>query len=372
MSSRRLVASPRRTAPGEARKKKPSPADEEILSLEAELEKGNLELSTVRNERDKQRQQLASLSEEHAQLSHQKEQRLKRNQLSSQLQDLNKSLKRKISKKERAMEDLEQAKSRHRQLKRTLELLQGGVQSILSKSYYYDQKDNKTEEGKLRAQQRQQLLKQLLTEEFKMMLLTSSLSSLNFDIHTPRQNGRLEDEDDEINDRAEDIPTITLFADKNKRMDSANSELSANDYMEHANTTYRIPSIAAANVTDNNNHSGRSRSRKSRSKDLSTSGRRSPSNGGSSSPGRNRSNSRDRSSRSSNSQGKSQSRRGRRPNANTTRQPNDEQEEEHDTINHSTSTSKDSGLASMIESSRNEHNSDDPSDDTPKTANTNG
>jgi hypothetical protein len=346
--------------------------DEEISALEAELEKVNLELWTVRNERDKQRQQLASLTEEFNQLSHQKEQRIKRSQLSSQLQDLTKSLKRKTSKKLRAIEDLEQVKSRHRQLLKTVDLLQGGVQTILSKSYFFDQRDSNTDEGKLRTQQRQQLLKGLLSEELKTKMLTSSLSTLNINVHDPRQNDRWDDEDDEINDKAEEVPTISLFADKNKRLDSANSEVSSNDYLVHANTTYRVPSIAAASISDiNNNHSGRSRSRKSRSKDRSASGRRSPSNGSSSR--RNRSNSRDRSNRSSNSQGKSQSRRGRRPNS--SRQLSERnilEEEEHDTIDHSSSVSKKSGLASMLESSRSGHDSDDPSDDTPKTANTNG
>ncbi|KAG7363337.1 hypothetical protein IV203_026697 [Nitzschia inconspicua] len=366
MSSSRLLASPKRPPSADRRKK----VDEDVLALEAELEKVNLELSIVRNERNKQRQQLASLSEENKQLTHQKEQRLKRNQLSSQLQDLNKVVKRKTSKKQRALEDLEQAKSRHRQLKRTVDLLQGGVQAVLSKSYYYDQKESKTTEGKVRSQRRQELLKSLVSEDLKTKLLTSSLSNMTFDVHSVRQNGRLDDEDDEI---TEDTPKISLFSDKNKRLDSANSEVSTNDYMKHANTTYKVPSIAAIATNDNNNHSSRSHSRKSRSKNRSKNGRRSPSNGSSS--GRNRSNSRDRSTRSSNSQGKSQSRRGRRPN--TSRQPNEggiveESEDGHDVIIDSASTSTKSGLASMLESSRSGHDSDDHSDDTPKTANTNG
>jgi hypothetical protein len=367
MSSRRLSSTTQKAVNHDKNKK-----NEEISALEAELEKVNLDLSTVRNERDKHRQQLASLSEEYNQLSYQKEQRMKRSQLSSQLQDLTKSVKRKTSKNLRALEELEQVKSRHSQLKKTVDLLQGGVQVILSKSYYFDQKSSKTDEGKLRTQQRQQLLKGLLSEELKMKLLTSSLSSLNFDIHGHHENGRREDEDDDINDKVEDVPTISLFADKNKRFDSMNSEVSTNDYMIHANTTYRVPSIAGASTAViNNNHSGRSKSRNSRSKDRSASGRRSPSNGSSSR--RNRSNSRDRSTRSANSQGKSQSRRGRRPNS--SRQPSEDyipEGEEHDTIDHSSSVSKKSGLASMLESSRSGHDSDDPSQDTPKTANTNG
>ncbi|KAL3924692.1 MAG: hypothetical protein SGILL_000892 [Bacillariaceae sp.] len=337
--------------------------DQNLSWLEAELEKVNLERTTVRNERDKQRQQLAGLGQENDQLTHQKEQRIKRSQLQSQLQDLERSVRKKTSKKQRAVEDLEQSKSRHRQLHKTMELLERGVQSILEKSYFYDQKDSKTDEGKLRTGKRQELLKGLLSEELKMKLLTSSVSGMHFgdagELHRNAYGNirNYADEDDDIHDGEEDLPMISLYADKNKRHDSVNSEMSENDYLQQAAAVYRVPSAASAG------HNNRSRSRsRSQSRKTKSTGR-SPSTGGSR---RDRSNSRGRDSTRSNGNKSQSSRRGgKRPNKNA-------KAEEDDHISHSTSNkSKNSGLASMLESSRSGH-SDEESDDTPKTANTNG
>jgi hypothetical protein len=332
---------------------------QDLAWLEAELEKVNLELTTVRIERDKQRKQLSTLESENDQLTQQKEQRVKRHQLQNQLRDVERSVRKMTNKKLRAVEDLEQSKSRHRQLGKTMDLLEKGVQSILAKSYYYEHKDKTTEEGKLRTQKRQEELKKLLAEKegLRMKLLTSSASNLNFgDASRSRRNMTArEDEDDEIHDGDEDRPITFLFADKNKRTNSCNSEVSENDYLEQAAQVYRVPSAAYA---DSSNRRSRSRSRSRPSSSLNKTSR---------SPSKSRS-SRDRSTRSnkSNSQhNKSQSGRrgGKRPSKN--------KDDGDETINHSTSNSKKSDLASMIESSRSDH-SDDESEDTPKTANTNG
>jgi hypothetical protein len=129
-------------------------------AFELELEALNSELATVTFERDKQRQQLEQLTQEQTELQSSRGQRIKRNQISEQLQDLEISVSKKERSKLRALEDLDEAKSHYRQLKRTLELLKGGVQDIVDRSSN-DHLDSSIE-GTRRAALRQELLNNIL------------------------------------------------------------------------------------------------------------------------------------------------------------------------------------------------------------------
>ena len=132
-------------------------------SLELQLEALQVELTTVRNERSKQRQQLEQLQQEQTNLVLQKEQRDKRNQLSEQMFDLEISVGKKEQAKQKALEDLEQAKSRYRQLKRTFGLLKEGVSDIIEKS---TQDFDTSIEGTRKAAARQQILDDLLKQDW--------------------------------------------------------------------------------------------------------------------------------------------------------------------------------------------------------------
>lgn len=457
----------------------PSPSSVDLIALEKELERVNLELTAIRKERDKQRQQLDQLQEENDQLVHQREQRIKRNQLNSQLQDMEKSVRRKTARRQRALEDLELCKTRHRQLQRTLDLLQGGVQSIVARSHRnaaavlaVDDDDNNNKDissssiknnnnnirlssswqtsasgtslsvtsstladARLRAAQREELLKSLMSEDLIIKLLTPGQSHSAY-CHSSgeiphadmlQKAGADDDEDDDIHD--DYVPV--LFADKNTRIDSVDSQMSAPDVIiqgavssvQHVSQQdylqYHQESKAAASATDfaplrlqtgssgeEGNHvvmvrsqaalavdlggadaadgvtrSNRSSRRTARSKDRSstrsrsTTSREKGNEGDDSSPAgcdrssrnRDRSHSRDRSTGSANST----SRRS------TSRSKSRSRKGRRPTKNGSSKTTtgdNNSALANMLESSRNDRSGSDEDnqsdDDTPKTNNT--
>jgi hypothetical protein len=171
-------------------------ADQE-KAFELELEALNVELATVRIERDKQRQQLEQLTQEQTELQSSKGQRMKRNKISEQLQDLEICVSKKERTKHLALEELEQAKSHHRQLKRTLELLKGGVQDIVDRSSN-DYLDTSIE-GTRRSALRQELLNNILRHNWQ-----------NFTAPQPTHHGDEDSEADDIQEW-EDDEAVGLF-----------------------------------------------------------------------------------------------------------------------------------------------------------------
>lgn len=190
-----------------------------LSKLEEELEAVTLELTSVRNQQDKQRKELETLLLENDLLCQQKEQRTLRKQLNADFEDLSKNVEKKLRIQQQREEGLEQMKTRHRQLKRTLDLLQGGVQNILEKSA---QDDPQTEQAKLRAQQRQEALKRLVGNgAFQMLHNMRNHASWAI-------NDSEDDEDEEIHED-EGNHDIRLFAHKKRskaRLDSIESIIS--------------------------------------------------------------------------------------------------------------------------------------------------
>ena len=186
-------------------------ADQE-KAFELELEALNVELANVKIERDKQRQQLEQLTQEQRELQLSRDKGMKRNQLSEQLQDLGISVSQKERSKHRALEDLEQAKSHHRQLKRTLELLEGGVQDIVDRSTN-DYSDTSIE-GTRRGALRQELLKNILRHNWQ-------------NLNAPQLTHH-DDEDSEVDDiqEEENDKVVALFgptAGNTSRLSTASS-----------------------------------------------------------------------------------------------------------------------------------------------------
>ena len=355
----------------------------------------------MRKERDKQRQQLDQLQHENDSLLKQKEQRLERHNLSLQLNDIEKRVRKHYRTLDKAREELESSKTRRHQLKRTLELLQGVVQSILAKSHYYDMNDKKSSEGKERAKQRQETLKKLLSDEVRNRLLTPSVSNLQYNHEDPNSPKNVNirrkvstaltslDEDDEIHDDVVDAPTVSIFASggkNNKRLESISSCDDEDD--DNSRRIYRVPSMASKGNNSESNRRSPSRSR-SRSRSKSRSGRKSKRKDNSSERG-------DNNTTSGRSRGKSQSsRRGRRNKRGQDQDDNDnnndfddddfDNDDDNDNINEGNkkfhiyasnngSSKERSGLANLLEShdSSDDGSDDDESDDTPKTNNTNG
>ena len=106
-----------------------NPAEYGILEKQAAAAES--ELSAIRTERDRQRQQLAQLKEEQSMLLNQRGLRIERHKLQQQLLEMEQSLEQTKNAHKLAREELEQTKTHHYQLKRTLKLLQAGVEEGL-------------------------------------------------------------------------------------------------------------------------------------------------------------------------------------------------------------------------------------------------
>jgi hypothetical protein len=194
-----------------------------ILSrLEQELETLSLESTNVHTERDKQRKELELLQNDNDVLQQQKEQRGLRKQLFADLHDVQTTVDKKRKQQRQQQEDLEQTKTHHRQLKRTFDLLQGGVQEILEKSA---QDTPRTDKAKQLALQRQEALKALVASgSFRMFHMRAAFQATSTN----------EDEDDEINDdnhhhnHHHNNSDIRLYASKKRsaRLDSIESMIS--------------------------------------------------------------------------------------------------------------------------------------------------
>jgi hypothetical protein len=211
--------------------------------LEQELEAVTLELTTVRTERDKQRQQLDQLKVEHEQLTHQKELRLKRHQLSEQLQDLQSMADKKVRHQQIIQEELEQTKSHHRQLRRTLNLLQTGVEQILEKSAATSADDE-------HARERQRLLKHILVDEEHY--IAKLLGGLTIMQDHQSKNPDKNDEDEEIHE-----DNVVMFSRKSRKdsIDSMVSEIFSMGEPSPMIRDYR-KQAARRSVTQWNNNNG--------------------------------------------------------------------------------------------------------------------
>jgi hypothetical protein len=221
-------------------------------AFELELETLNVELATVRIERGKQRQQLEKLTQEQTQLQSTRERGMKRNQISGQLHDLGISVGQKERSKHRALEDLEQAKSHHRQLKRTLELLKGGVQDIVDRSSN-DYLDTSIE-GTRRAALRQELLKNIVRHNLKGLNLTAP----QFTHH--------DDEDSEAEDIKEeaDDKVIGLLGPTAGSPSTLSTASSSTNHSRHASA--RTRSIRSSDQSERN--TGRNTPRRTRSEQV--------------------------------------------------------------------------------------------------------
>ena len=175
---------------------------QQISSLEEHLSKVTLELTVIRQERDKQRLQLDPLTKENQALMNQRELRLERIKLQEQLNELQGVIDAKLLVQKVELEGLEQVKSRFRQLQRTLKLMQGSVEQILEQSA----SDTSTSlEDRNKATMRQALLKQMLQQDWR-----SQLSLYH----------------DEIHDDGDDGGGPQRFYQKKQRYDSINSMMS--------------------------------------------------------------------------------------------------------------------------------------------------
>lgn len=208
--------------------------------LEQELEAVTLELTTVKTERDKQRKELDQLQVEHEQLAHQKELRLKRHQLSEQLQDLQSMADKKVRLQQMIQEELEQTKSHHRQLRRTLDLLQTGVEQILEKSATTDDDH---------AKERQQLLKHILVDEDHY--IAKLLGGLTIMQDHQSKNPDKNDEDEEIHE------DVVMFSRKSRKdsIESMVSEIFSMGEPSPMVRDYR-KTAASRSVTQWNNNNG--------------------------------------------------------------------------------------------------------------------
>jgi hypothetical protein len=131
-------------------------------------------------------------------------------------------------------EDLEQSETHRRQLSRTLELLQGGVQEILEKSA---NDSTRTEEAKQLAMQQRQ-------EALKTLVASGSFRIFHFNVQQASSSStrEQEDEDDKINDDHHN--DIRLYASKkrNARLDSIESMISTISDSKSIHTHYSPPS----------------------------------------------------------------------------------------------------------------------------------
>ena len=298
--------------------KKSSERDHGLSRLEQELESVSLEAEAARKERDKQRKELDSLKEEHTMLLKQKDQTALRKKLFADLQDLSKSVEKKVRQNQSAQEDLEQAKTHNRQLKRTLALLQEGVQQILEKS---TQDVPRTEQERARAQKRQEILRSLFAKDaFNLNNMPSSVLAE-------------EDEDEDIHD-----DDGVLYANKkNSRLNSIESMISTIEEMPPIEESMNEAMGSSSNLSYSHGRSTtRDQSRSSRSR---SSGSRSS---------RNRSGSR-------------KARRGRKDNKTK------EDDSEHQSA--ALETPQKSNLTDMLEQNEEAYFSDG-SGDTPRTCNT--
>jgi hypothetical protein len=329
--------------------------DIDIGKLEKEFEAVSLELTTIRNARDKQRVQLEQLHQEHTVLQDQKELRQERHKLQQQLQDLQSTLATKVQQHQMfAVEDLEQTKSHHSQLTRTLQLMQNGVQEILERSA---QDQNSSTEGKQRAQQRKKLLKELLQ-------LDDDWKSKDVPLTIP------EDHPDEDEDIDEDNGHPRMYHKKKTRYDSIESMVSEIIHVVNGDAVTRnssspgispISSTATKTKTTNTN-ANEHPSRRSRSQSRSRSHSRSKSRSKSSHRSRSKSN-----------RSRSKSRKSSRrttpatPAAATTTTTSKKggTDSEHQSQAHP--VPRKTSLIKMLEAAAQE---DDQSQDTPKTCNT--
>lgn len=168
-----------------------------VDALEEQLSHSMAELTALRRERQKQRQQLDQVTKEHQSLITQKDLRIERIKLYEHLRELEGTVDAKALLKRLAIEELEQTKSHLRQLQKTLRLLQGGVEHILEQSA---NDPSTTLEGRSRAAMRQALLKQILEQDW------------NSELHKEISNHGDED--------------IQLFHHKNTRYESIDSMIS--------------------------------------------------------------------------------------------------------------------------------------------------
>ena len=149
-----------------------------LQELQSQLESLRLELTTVESERDQQREHLEQLHQEAETLANQSEQRVIRTQLDHQRTDLQQEVDRKLYRRQVVLEEMERTKTRHRQLKRTLRILQAGVQDIIDQS---TQDDDPTIDGARRAAKRQEIIQDLLKKYSPSNFLDAPSSRRNQD-----------------------------------------------------------------------------------------------------------------------------------------------------------------------------------------------
>lgn len=180
--------------------------------LEKLLDTAELELSAIRTERDRQRQQLEQLQQEHDSLINQKELRQERHKLNQQMVDLVQSVDRRKYAHQLAQEGLEQTRTRHYQLEKTLKLLQASVENVLEQS---NTDGDRTIQGIQRANQRQELLTKLLKADWKSQ---GSLASAIFD-----EDYETEEEEGDLTYMEESQSSPLMFFQKKKHFNSVES-----------------------------------------------------------------------------------------------------------------------------------------------------
>lgn len=149
-----------------------------IQIMEERLAQQMSELTRIRHERAKQRSQLDQLAVEHENLKTQQDSRIERTKLQEQVQELQDSVEATLLLKQMAREEFEQTRTHHRQLQKTLKLLQGGVEFILEQS----SNDPSTYPvGVYRRKERQALLKEILEDDWNKSKLFESDEEVELD-----------------------------------------------------------------------------------------------------------------------------------------------------------------------------------------------